>query len=162
MNIVHHQTKDWMLMKIYLDNCCYGRPYDDQTQAEIRAETNAIENIIRLAQWHCHVIFSSAALDNEINAIKVNTPDKHTDILEFYKRVSTDRAILKKPILEHYAPLAQQAGIRKKDAIHLCFAISAGANYLVTTDKGFVKGAAKLRLPLFVINPLKFPLGGII
>ena len=28
-------------MRIYLDNCCYNRPYDDQTQLRISLETQA-------------------------------------------------------------------------------------------------------------------------
>lgn len=28
-------------MKIYLDNCCYNRPYDDQSQLRISLETQA-------------------------------------------------------------------------------------------------------------------------
>ncbi len=28
-------------MKIYLDNCCFNRPYDDQTQIRISLETQA-------------------------------------------------------------------------------------------------------------------------
>ena len=28
-------------MKIYLDNCCYNRPFDDQTQMKIHLETQA-------------------------------------------------------------------------------------------------------------------------
>ena len=28
-------------MKIYLDNCCYNRPYDDQTYIRIHLETEA-------------------------------------------------------------------------------------------------------------------------
>ena len=28
-------------MKIYLDNCCFYRPYDDQTQIRISLETQA-------------------------------------------------------------------------------------------------------------------------
>ncbi|MBR6014313.1 MAG: hypothetical protein IK062_11135 [Selenomonadaceae bacterium] len=28
-------------MRIYLDNCCYNRPYDDQTQLKISLETQA-------------------------------------------------------------------------------------------------------------------------
>ena len=28
-------------MKIYMDNCCYNRPYDDQTQIRIYLETEA-------------------------------------------------------------------------------------------------------------------------
>jgi len=29
------------IIKIYLDNCCYNRPYDDQTQLRIELETKA-------------------------------------------------------------------------------------------------------------------------
>ena len=28
-------------MKIYLDNCCYNRPFDDQSQMKIHLETQA-------------------------------------------------------------------------------------------------------------------------
>ena len=28
-------------MRIYLDMCCFNRPYDDQTQSRIRIETEA-------------------------------------------------------------------------------------------------------------------------
>lgn len=28
-------------MKIYLDNCCYNRPFDDQSQLKIHLETQA-------------------------------------------------------------------------------------------------------------------------
>ena len=29
-------------MKIYLDNCCFNRPFDDQTQERIHLESEAI------------------------------------------------------------------------------------------------------------------------
>lgn len=28
-------------MRVYLDNCCYNRPYDDQTQLRISLESQA-------------------------------------------------------------------------------------------------------------------------
>ena len=28
-------------MKVYLDNCCYNRPYDDQTNLRIQIESQA-------------------------------------------------------------------------------------------------------------------------
>jgi len=28
-------------IKVYLDNCCFNRPYDDQTQLRIELETKA-------------------------------------------------------------------------------------------------------------------------
>jgi len=37
-------------MRVYLDNCCYNRPYDDQTQMRINLETQAklyIQQLIR-------------------------------------------------------------------------------------------------------------------
>jgi hypothetical protein len=33
-------------MKLYLDNCCYNRPYDDQTQERIHLEGEAVLVII--------------------------------------------------------------------------------------------------------------------
>jgi len=30
-------------LKIYLDNCCYNRPFDEQSQDLIRLETEAIQ-----------------------------------------------------------------------------------------------------------------------
>ena len=32
-------------MRVYLDNCCYNRPYDDQTQLRISLESQAKLNI---------------------------------------------------------------------------------------------------------------------
>ena len=28
-------------MRVYLDNCCYNRPFDDQNQLKVRLETIA-------------------------------------------------------------------------------------------------------------------------
>ncbi|MDR2642826.1 MAG: hypothetical protein LBC74_08525 [Planctomycetaceae bacterium] len=36
------------MTRIYLDNCCYNRPYDDQTQIKVAAETKAKLRIQRL------------------------------------------------------------------------------------------------------------------
>ncbi len=29
-------------MRVYLDNCCYNRPFDEQTQPVVRLETDAL------------------------------------------------------------------------------------------------------------------------
>lgn len=39
------------LLRIYLDNCCYNRPYDNQTQLRISLESQAkifIQNAFKL------------------------------------------------------------------------------------------------------------------
>jgi len=36
------------MLKVYLDNCCYNRPYDDQNQLRVELETKAKLFIQRL------------------------------------------------------------------------------------------------------------------
>ena len=39
-------------MRVYLDNCCYNRPFDEQTQLRVRLETEAkmeIQSMMRVA-----------------------------------------------------------------------------------------------------------------
>ena len=36
------------MKRIYLDNCCYNRPYDDQTQVRISLESQAKLEIQRM------------------------------------------------------------------------------------------------------------------
>ncbi|MCL2859818.1 MAG: hypothetical protein FWF46_04530 [Oscillospiraceae bacterium] len=53
-------------MKIYFDSCIYNRPYDDQTQAIIQNETNAIIDIINSVKTNRFVIYGSLAVEMEI------------------------------------------------------------------------------------------------
>jgi len=34
-------TRKEKIMRVYLDNCCFNRPYDDQMQLKIELETKA-------------------------------------------------------------------------------------------------------------------------
>ena len=35
-------------IRVYLDNCCYNRPFDEQTQLRVRHETEAKMEILAL------------------------------------------------------------------------------------------------------------------
>ena len=37
-------------MRIYLDNCCYNRPFDDQTQDRIHIESEAVLAILKACE----------------------------------------------------------------------------------------------------------------
>ena len=39
-------------MRVYLDNCCYNRPYDDQTQLRISLESQAKLYVQGLLKYH--------------------------------------------------------------------------------------------------------------
>ncbi len=47
-------------MRIYLDNCCYNRPFDDQTQERIHLESEAILTILKRGQLNVYMKLSEA------------------------------------------------------------------------------------------------------
>jgi len=51
-------------MKIYLDMCCFNRPYDDQTQSRIRIETEAKIVIQQKIKDSEHELLWSSILDS--------------------------------------------------------------------------------------------------
>ena len=42
--------KGVVMLKLYLDNCCYNRPFDDLKQEKICLEATAVEDILKLAK----------------------------------------------------------------------------------------------------------------
>jgi len=52
-------------LRIYLDNCCYNRPYDDQSQLRISLETQAKLHIQKLIVSDYFELTSSYMLDYE-------------------------------------------------------------------------------------------------
>ena len=56
-------------MKLYLDSCCYNRPYDDQAQEKIHMEGEAVLTIINRCKQNNDEIIGSSALDLEIDQI---------------------------------------------------------------------------------------------
>lgn len=53
-------------MRIYLDGCCLNRLTDDQSQARVREEAEAVEEILRLVQLGRATWVSSRVLEIEI------------------------------------------------------------------------------------------------
>ena len=54
-------------MRLYLDACCLNRLTDDQSQARIRDEAEAVEAIFRMVRTGKATWVSSTALEIEIN-----------------------------------------------------------------------------------------------
>ncbi len=125
-------------MKIYLDNCCYNRPYDDQSQIRIKIETQAKIYIQQLIHDGKIQLVSSFILRYE------NSGNSRID-----KRMSIDRFIsehtatyvseAKKDEIMNKAKQIIQTGIKEADALHVACAIRAGCDYFLTTDKRLLK-----------------------
>jgi predicted nucleic acid-binding protein len=127
------------MFKIYIDTCCLQRPLDDQTQAKIRIESEAVFAILSLVQTGYLELLSSSALEYEINRI----PDeqRREDALAILT-VATERLTLSHEV-EVLAENLEQQGIDAMDAVHLAYASSAQADFFVTCDSAFLRKAKR-------------------
>lgn len=72
-------------MIIYLDNCCYNRPFDDQTQERIHLESEAILTVLKMGQMKRVIIAGSEILELEIN--RMQDENKKQRVLDLYSVV---------------------------------------------------------------------------
>lgn len=70
-------------MKIYLDNCCYNRPFDDQTPERIHLESEVILTILQRGQSGIYKIIGSDVLQLEIE--RMNDMIKKQQVKELYR-----------------------------------------------------------------------------
>lgn len=140
-------------MKIYLDNCCYNRPFDDQTQERIYLESESILVVLKRGQQNIDTIVGSAILDLEIN--RMSDERKKQKVKELYK-IATIYNPYSEKILRRSKEIMEQSKIRPFDSLHIASAEIAEANVMLTTDDKLEKIAAKLRLKVKISNPLKF------
>ena len=107
-------------MRIYLDNCCYNRPFDDQKQLRVRLEAEAklgvqeiiLEKRVELA-WSYILDF-----ENELNPF-----EQRKVVVGRWKSHATVDTGETQEIVEKAEALIQ-IGLRAKDALHLACAIA--------------------------------------
>jgi predicted nucleic acid-binding protein len=141
-------------MKIYLDNCCFNRPFDDQTQEKIHLESEAVLAIIKRCGLLNYEILGSAALDLEIGQI----PDIHKKqkVKLFYEQTITEKISYNQGVLKRVKELQEISAIRMFDRFHLAFAENANADILLTTDFRFERACSKMNLNVKVLNPINY------
>jgi predicted nucleic acid-binding protein len=136
-------------LKIYLDNCAYNRPYDDQNDIRIRLEAEAklyIQEQIKDTQ--IDLVWSSVnSYENNDNP----SPEKRERILA-WKNIASERCSLNESILEKALEL-QLLGIRAKDALHLAAAIHSHCDCFITTDRKILN---KKIDAVAIVNPVVF------
>ncbi len=140
-------------MIIYLDNCCYNRPFDDQTQERIHLESEAILTVLKMGQMKRVIIAGSEILTLEINHMMDD--NKKRKVMDLYK-VADMHIFYTDKIRQRSADIMSVSKIRTFDSLHIAAAEEANADVLLTTDDKFEKMAEKLDLKTRVVNPLKF------
>ena len=125
------------IWKIYLDTCCLNRPFDDQTQARIRRETEAVQAILArffTSDWQW---ITSTVLVNEIS----KTPDATLrDDMETLLSLVHQNVSVGAPEKTRCAQL-KSLGFKWLDALHIACAESGGTDILLTTDNRMLRRA---------------------
>ena len=138
---------------IYLDNCCYNRPFDDQMQERIHLESEAVLTILKMGQMKKIIIVGSEILELEMN--RMMDENKKQKVLDLYN-VADMRIPYTDGIKKRAADIMSVSNIRTYDSLHIAAAEEANADALLTTDDRFEKMAEKLDLKTRVLNPLRF------
>ena len=125
-------------MRVYLDNCCYNRPYDDQSQIRIHLETEAKLYIQELIKDDKLELVTSFVLNYENDKNRVL--HRKRAISEFmYSNAAYYVSGEKNDSLEDIARSIMKTGVKEKDAYHVACAIMAKADYFITTDDRLLK-----------------------
>jgi predicted nucleic acid-binding protein len=136
-------------MRVYLDNCCYNRPYDDQSSIFNRVETEAKLVIQQLIKDKALEMVWSDVLDRENDDNPFE--ERRIKIAQWRKLAST--------IIEMNDEIVEKArklmavGLHQKDASHIACAIFAQSDFFITVDKKILN---KQVLDIIIIDPLDF------
>ena len=135
--------------RVYLDNCCYNRPYDDQARPGIELEAKAKLYIQKLIAENDVNMVSSVFLEYENDANPSSTRKKAIKNFLPLAKEHVDKR-------EDVVSIAQEInakGIKPIDSLHLASAIYADCDFFITTnDELLAYKDNRIR----VINPTDF------
>ena len=125
-------------MRVYLDMCCYNRPYDDQSQLKVAMEAQSKLHIQNLIKDRKLDLIGSYTLDFEVSRNPYEM--RRRSIVQFIRDnmkgyVGAERADVIQPIADEI----MLTGVREKDAYHVASAIYARCEYFISTDMRLLK-----------------------
>ena len=138
-------------MRVYLDNCCYNRPFDDQSQVKVRVETiSKLAVQLMMATRRVEYAWSST-LDYELSRNPV--PKRKTAIARW--RTGAAEYVTVSEEVSQRAKELEDFGLGAQDALHVASAEQAGCDWFLTTDKGILKRAS-VSAGMRIANPTTF------
>lgn len=140
------------MTSIYLDVCCLNRPFDDQTQARIHLEAEAVLAILSRCESGDWQWLGSEVIELEIS----RTPDP-----ERRRRVQLLASHAHGIIVVGETEIAraqqlEERGISAFDALHVACAEGAGVDIFLTTDDQLLHRLTEQsgELSVRALNPL--------
>lgn len=138
------------MLKIYLDNCCYNRPFDDQTQIKIHLETQAKLYIQAKIKEGVYNLVWSYILDYENGR---NPYEEKRQVIAPWKRIASEYIAEESEEILTFAESLSEKGIKTYDALHIACAVSAECDFYLTTDKKLLNTPIP---EIKILNPIAF------
>lgn len=143
------------MIKIYLDNCCYNRPFDDQTQMKIHLETQAKLYVQTKIKENKYFLVWSYILDYENGR---NPYDEKRLAIAPWRNIASKFISEESEEILTFAESLSQKRIKTFDALHIACAVSAGCDYYLTTDKKLLNtpiAEIKIVSPITFVNEME-------
>ncbi len=138
-------------MKLYLDNCCFNRPFDDQSQIRIRLESEAklkIQEEVRSGSlklaWSYILDYENSKNPFQERKIRISGWKKYA-----FQNIEESTELLK------IANSLNQTGMQKIDSLHIACAIQSKCDYFLTTDDKVLKRNNQIS-DIHVTDPIAF------
>jgi hypothetical protein len=138
-------------MRVYLDACCFNRPFDDQSQIRVRLETEAklkIQEEIRSGGfqlvWSYILDYENDKNPYQERKMRISGWRDYAvlDVQESVELLETANALDKK-------------GLLRLDALHVACAISAKCAYFLTTDDRILNRSNQENT-ITIADPIRF------
>jgi len=138
-------------MRIYLDNCCFNRPFDDQHQVRVRIEAEAKLFIQeRIIGGELEMAWSYILdFENSRNPF----PERQKAIALWRKMAVVD--VVESDSVLAKASELESSGVAGKDALHVACALEARCSHFLTTDEPLRKRLWDFSA-VVVLNPVDF------
>jgi predicted nucleic acid-binding protein len=148
------RKKEGLPLRLYLDACCLSRLTDDQSQARVHDEAEAVEGILRLVGEGRATWVSSIALEIEIN--RNPDTDRRRDVASLL--AFANEVVVPRSGTAERATFFQKLGFGNFDALHLASAEQGQADVFLTTDDDLLRRAGRCgsKLRIRVQNPLSW------
>jgi predicted nucleic acid-binding protein len=138
-------------MKLYLDNCCFNRPFDDQSQIRIRLESEAklkIQEEIRAGSfqlaWSYILDYENSKNPFQERKIRISGWRKYA-----FQNIDESVELLK------IANSLNQMGLHKLDSLHIACGVQSNCDYFLTTDDKILKRGDQISY-IRVTDPIAF------
>jgi predicted nucleic acid-binding protein len=136
------------MKRLYLDNCCFNRPFDDQQQMKIKLETDAklfIQQEILAGKYE---LAWSYMMDYEIG---ISPFEERKEKFKQWKHIAKYFCTEEEVILFEAEELTAMK-FKIIDALHISAAKYLHCDYLITTDRKMLNKEVK---NILIVDPIE-------